>query len=63
MKLMNCVRHEKGDPHPLGWHSWFAWHPVCVNSEIRWLETVERNGTWWESINGDCAGRWSWEYR
>ncbi len=24
------------------WHRWFAWHPVCVNGQLVWLEAVDR---------------------
>lgn len=51
------------DPHPLGWHKWFAWHPVSVNDKWVWLETVERNGWWWEPCEPVCGGRWHWDYR
>lgn len=27
------------------WHRWFAWHPVRLNGECVWLETVERRMT------------------
>lgn len=37
------------------WHDWFAWHPIRINDEIVWLETVERKRTgekqiWWHRI-------------
>ena len=43
------------------WHSWFAWHPVRLESgECAWLEWVERRGeprwSWGEWF-------WYWEYR
>ena len=25
-----------------GWHRWFAWHPVLIDDNWIWLETVER---------------------
>ena len=43
------------------WHKWFAWRPVRVGSgDCRWLEYVERKGSF-ECSWGDCW--WSWEYR
>lgn len=27
------------------WHPWFAWSPVWVGRELRWLEWVERRLT------------------
>lgn len=40
----------------LEWHQWFAWHPVRINGQWVWLETVERKF--------DCgwASDW-WDYR
>lgn len=42
------------------WHRWFAWRPVRVGEgDCRWLEAVERKGTYW------CYGHgsWDWKYR
>lgn len=25
-----------------GWHRWFAWHPVFVESKFVWLKNVDR---------------------
>jgi hypothetical protein len=42
------------------WHRWFAWHPVRIDRQVVWLETVERKGEWiFDSLGGD----WAWEYR
>ena len=53
------------------WHSWFAWHPVCVGKvwdenrrrfrkRIVWLETIERRGEFWMCMYGEG---WGWYYR
>jgi len=46
------------------WHRWFAWHPVRVAShDYRWLEYVQRKGTWryWDDEFGSYGT--IWEYR
>ena len=52
-----------GEPHPLGWHAWFAWYPVEVNGDRYWLQTVDRKGSWWLPCEPVCGGCWHWEYR
>jgi hypothetical protein len=42
----------------LGWHEWFAWHPVLVDREWVWLETVQRKMHCGMEI---CI--WQYEYR
>lgn len=43
------------------WHKWFAWYPVLVAPhDCRWLELVERKGTYW--CISYCSG-WEWVYR
>ena len=43
------------------WHRYFAWRPVMIAShDCRWLEFVERRGTFWSSW-GDSG--WDWQYR
>ena len=29
--------------NPREWYRWFAWYPVWVNRQWRWLEPVERS--------------------
>ena len=36
-------------------HRWFAWHPVVIDGQWVWLETVERY--WSETF---CGGRWKY---
>lgn len=44
------------------WHDYFAWLPVRVaDRECRWLETVERRGTYVGS--SDFGDTWTWDYR
>jgi hypothetical protein len=33
------------------WHRWFAWHPVILDDEIAWLESVwrVRRSSWYDS--------------
>ena len=38
-----------------GWHRWFAWHPVVIDGQWVWLETVER--CWMESL----TDHWSYK--
>jgi hypothetical protein len=43
------------------WHCKFAWLPIRVGvHDCRWLENIERKGTWYNSMLG---GFWMWEYR
>jgi len=43
------------------WHRWFAWRPVTVKSyDCRWLEYVERSGTF---FYGRQSNWWEWEHR
>jgi hypothetical protein len=41
------------------WHDWFAWFPVDVGTEYRWLEIVERKGQW---ISGGISSGYHWIY-
>lgn len=44
------------------WHCWFAWHPVQVaEHDCRWLETVERKGTFVDML--PLSSFWKWQYR
>jgi hypothetical protein len=53
----NCM--EDGDVRD--WHRWFAWYPVHIGpNDCRWLETVERSGTFYSGIYSTW---WDWEYR
>lgn len=38
----------------------FAWKPICIGNEIRWLEKVKVRGYYWV---GAVTGRiyWEWE--
>lgn len=43
------------------WHDYFAWLPVRVgHKDCRWLETVERRGTFVFEFMGEY---WNLEYR
>lgn len=43
------------------WHDTFAWTPKRVgNHDCRWLETVERKGTYFCCLG---EGFWEWKYR
>lgn len=43
------------------WHLWFAWRPIRLGSrDCRWLEWIERKGSFTRSW-GDCS--WTFEYR
>ena len=42
----------------LGWHRWFAWHPVEDRSKTYWLMFVERM---WDI--GEHTGETGWRYR
>jgi hypothetical protein len=52
-----------GDPSRTeGWHRWFAWCPVRVESnKCVWLETIERKGTYHYAPG--CGEWWTYEYR
>lgn len=28
------------------WHEWFAWHPVTIDGQTVWLETILRYEQW-----------------
>ena len=44
------------------WHKWFAWYPVQLSrNDCRWLEYVERKGTY--RVFGWDFADWRWEYR
>jgi hypothetical protein len=48
------------------WHLVFAWLPKRVGPrDCRWLELVERKGTWHRPppIGLAVSGWWTWEYR
>ena len=49
-----CSR--KRDPN-VDWHRWFAWYPVDVRFERRWLTFVERK--WHTNEKGHAK----WRYR
>lgn len=54
----NC---KKAVERRITWHTWFAWHPVRIGDEdCRWLEKVERRGTFEYDSQG---GYWHYEYR
>lgn len=43
------------------WHDWFAWYPVRLGDHnCRWLETVERKGTFYYNFFDSWR---SYEYR
>ncbi len=47
------------------WHRIFAFVPHCVDvvsGECRWLEFIQRKGTWTESYSGG-EDFWVWEYQ
>ena len=37
---------------------YFAWWPVEIDGDWRWLEWVEVRGYWWQ---GQITERWYWE--
>lgn len=47
------------------WHRWFAWYPVRIGQhDCRWLEFVQRKGTYKEYYDFDGYGSfWIWEYK
>lgn len=59
MKLQTQDRKE--------WHRWFAWHPVWVNNNFVWFETVQRRWIYNASSAGDSSGHSfdvpGWEYK
>ena len=64
MKL-NCgpTWEEKRDARK-EWHDWFAWYPVRIGSNhCRWLETVERKGTFRRKQWCEYEDFWIYEYR
>lgn len=43
------------------WHAFFAiWPRRVAENDCRWLELIERKGTYWDSWG---HGGWNWEYR
>jgi hypothetical protein len=40
------------------WHRWFAWHPIKIDHQWVWLETVHRK---WMMNPGDYCP--TWHYR
>ncbi len=43
------------------WHKYFAWFPVrIVSHDCRWLEVIERKGTYY---CGMYDSDWTYEYR
>lgn len=43
------------------WHRWFAWYPVRLGEfEVRWLEWVDRRGTYHTGGGMECW--WSFRY-
>jgi hypothetical protein len=40
--------------------SWFAFLPVTVHGETRWLEKVTVEGYWWY---GPITNKWWWEVK
>jgi hypothetical protein len=46
------------------WHRYFAWRPIRVGRrECRWLETIERKGTFHTLRFAPHCSFWEWEYR
>jgi hypothetical protein len=42
------------------WHRWFAWYPVRVGEDCRWLEFVEQRAEYVSYYDG---GEFQWEFR
>lgn len=42
------------------WHRWFAWHPVNIDGDRVWLETVMRRDTF---VPCHPCGEFAWEYQ
>lgn len=36
------MRWKRNNRDKSRWHKWFAWHPVVIENDCVWLETVER---------------------
>jgi len=46
------------------WHRWFAWYPVRIdNDELRWLEVLERIGTYYKMDCAEVSSWWEYHYR
>ena len=61
MKFDCGETHEERKARLGQWHRWFAWHPAKLGDhDCRWLEVVDRKGTYHESY---CEEWWTWEYR
>lgn len=45
------------------WGTWFAWHPVVMSNEVRWLETVERRYRDTPPLGWDNTWERSYQYR
>jgi hypothetical protein len=46
-KEERMLRHEARKQ----WHEWFAWHPIFIEHELVWLETVERKRCYPEHVS------------
>lgn len=44
------------------WHKWFAWHPVVVNREWVWLETISRKG-YTKGVSENNVVYLGWNYK
>jgi hypothetical protein len=54
----NC---KKSQDRRQTWHTWFAWYPVKIaENDCRWLEKVERRGTYEFDTHG---AYWHYEYK
>lgn len=57
----NCGKHyDARQADKEVWHRWFAWYPVHIEENCRWLEIIDRKGrrTFW-----GCDECWFWRYR
>lgn len=46
------------------WHSYFTWWPTRIGKgDCRWLEYIERKGTYHENHYYGSSTWWTWEYR
>ena len=51
------------------WHTYYCWYPCRIGAgDWRWLERVERRGSWTPVEMADwggytTTGGWDWEYR
>lgn len=56
IKTLKQIELEKNKKlKSLGWHEWFAWHPVVFDGTFIWLENIERS-RWF-------LREWQWDYR